>query len=326
MGSNPKVSVIVPIYNVEKYLRECLDSIQSQTYTDFECIMINDGSVDKSKEIAESYLNDKRFILVNQDNSGQSVARNKGIKMSRGEFLCFVDSDDIINIRLLEILLAYEKNDYDIIEADFTTNREKFDNENCENVSITFKGEGEEVLKACIDTWAITHQPVAKLYRKSLIESNLFPEGLIYEDLYTGIAVLKEIRRAIKINVIGYYYRPNPNGTMKGSNIEKQLDIFKICELLEEYYADKPNLKHYINTVIFHNIAQRYLEIKKYTNVYDDKFNQWLNKYSKNAYPNNHYLKTYKIYPEKFYYVKRLEQLCKLLATKLKKGILMWKK
>ena len=163
MGSSPKVSVIVPIYNVEKYLRECLDSIQNQTYTDFECIMINDGSVDKSREIAESYLNDKRFILVNQNNSGQSVARNKGIKMSKGEFLCFVDSDDIINIRLLEILLAYEKDDYDIIEADFTTNREKFDNEDCENVSITFKGEGEEVLKACIDTWAITHQPVAKL-------------------------------------------------------------------------------------------------------------------------------------------------------------------
>ena len=113
---------------------------------------------------------------------------------------------------------------------------------------------------------------------------------------------------------------------MKGSNIEKQLDIFKICELLEEYYADKPNLKHYINTVIFHNIAQRYLEIKKYTNVYDDKFNQWLNKYSENAYPNNHYLKTYKIYPGKFYYVKNLEQLCKQLTTKLKKGILMWKK
>ena len=131
MGSNPKVSVIVPIYNVEKYLRECLDSIQNQTYTDFECIMINDGSVDKSREIAESYLNDKRFILVNQNNSGQSVARNKGIKMSRGEFLCFVDSDDIINIKLLEILLAYEKDDYDIIEADFTTNRERFDNENC---------------------------------------------------------------------------------------------------------------------------------------------------------------------------------------------------
>ena len=182
------------------------------------------------------------------------------------------------------------------------------------------------MLKACIDTWAITHQPVAKLYRKSLIKSNLFPEGLIYEDLYTGIAVLKEIRRAIKINVIGYYYRPNPNGTMKGSNIEKQLDIFKICELLEEYYVDKPNLKHYINTVIFHNIAQRYLEIKKYTNVYDDKFNQWLNKYSMNAYPNNHYLKTYKIYPEKFYYVKNLEQLYKQFATKLKKGILVWKK
>lgn len=83
--------------------------------------MVNDGSVDKSREIAESYLNDKRFILVNQNNSGQSVARNKGIKMSRGEFLCFVDSDDIINMKLLEILLADEKEDYDIIEANIHT-------------------------------------------------------------------------------------------------------------------------------------------------------------------------------------------------------------
>ena len=109
MGSNPKVSVIVPIYNVEKYLRECLDSIQSQTYTDFECIMINDGSVDKSREIAESYLNDKRFILVNQSNSGQSVARNKGIKMSRGEFLCFVDSDDTVESDMYELLYCNAK-------------------------------------------------------------------------------------------------------------------------------------------------------------------------------------------------------------------------
>ena len=322
MGFNPKVSVIVPIYNVEKYLKECLDSIQNQTYTNFECIMINDGSEDKSKEIAGSYLNDNRFILINQANSGQSVARNKGVEIAKGEFICFVDSDDIINIKLLEMLLSYERADFDIIEADFTTDRKEFENTSCEQVNVVFEGEGEEILKAFLDSWAITHQPVAKLYRKSLIKSNLFPEGLIYEDLYTGIAVLKNINKAIKIDMIGYYYRPNPNGTMQGSDIKKQLDIFRICELLEDYYIDKPNLKHYINTVIFHNIALRYLEIKKYTNQYDDKFNKWLKKYSENAYPNNRELKIYKLYPQKFFYVKILEQF----LVKIKKEIFPKKK
>lgn len=80
-----KISIIVPIYNVENYLRECLESVKNQTFTNFECIMINDGSTDSSKEIAEQYLEDKRFYLINQNNSGQSVARNRAINLAKGD-------------------------------------------------------------------------------------------------------------------------------------------------------------------------------------------------------------------------------------------------
>lgn len=326
MEWKPKISIIVPIYNVEDYLKECLDSIQNQTFTDFECIMVNDGSTDSSKEIAEQYLVDNRFYLLNQTNSGQSVARNKGLLLAKGEFICFVDSDDIIHPRLLELLVVYIQEDVDIVEADFTDNLDVFIEEKCFNVQISFEGYGEEVLKACIDTWAITHQPVAKLIRKSLIENVLFPENLIYEDLYTGIALLKKVRKAVKLDFYGYYYRPNPMGTMKGSTVEKQLDIFPICELLERYYSDKEEYMYYIHTVIFHHIAQRYMTIKKQTNKYDKQFNHWLNKYSKDAYPNDHYLKIYKLYPSKFFYIKGLEQFYKKILRKANKILIQLKK
>ena len=91
------ISVIVPVYNVETYLEECLDSIQNQTYTDFEVLLVNDGSTDGSQAICEYYCQtDKRFRLMNQTNQGQSVARNNGVTASTGEFIAFVDSDDII--------------------------------------------------------------------------------------------------------------------------------------------------------------------------------------------------------------------------------------
>ena len=90
------ISVIVPVYNVEKYLEECLDSIQNQTYSDIEVILVNDGSTDTSKDICEEYCKqDSRFKLINQANQGQSVARNNGVAASTGEFFAFVDSDAI---------------------------------------------------------------------------------------------------------------------------------------------------------------------------------------------------------------------------------------
>ena len=91
------ISVIIPVYNVENYLEECLNSVQHQTYTNIEVILVNDGSTDKSKLICERYCQeDSRFHLISQTNQGQSVARNTGVVASTGEFIAFVDSDDII--------------------------------------------------------------------------------------------------------------------------------------------------------------------------------------------------------------------------------------
>ena len=125
------ISVIVPVYNVERYLEECLNSIQHQSYTDIEVILVNDGSIDHSKTICEQYCEeDSRFLLINQENQGQSVARNNGVAVSKGEFITFVDSDDVIKSDMLQQLMIYMDTGIDIVECDFTEDKEIYNIKN----------------------------------------------------------------------------------------------------------------------------------------------------------------------------------------------------
>ena len=120
------ISVIVPVYNVEEYLEECLESIRQQTFTDIEVILVNDGSTEWFKRNLWTILRkDSRFRLINQENQGQSVARNRGVKESVGQYIMFVDSDDVINTSVLEVLLPYMKMDVDIVECRMTRNKEE---------------------------------------------------------------------------------------------------------------------------------------------------------------------------------------------------------
>ncbi|WP_321374238.1 glycosyltransferase family 2 protein [uncultured Draconibacterium sp.] len=106
----PKVTIIIPVYNAEKYIEECLKSILAQDYTDFECILVDDGSKDNSKFICETYKNkDSRFVVLNQSNSGASIARFNGVKMAKGEWIMFVDSDDTLNSNALSLLFHEAK-------------------------------------------------------------------------------------------------------------------------------------------------------------------------------------------------------------------------
>lgn len=115
------ISVIVPVYNVEEYLEECLESIRKQTYQDIEVILVNDGSTDDSQAICEHFCQtDKRFRLINQENQGQSIARNRGVAESTGELIVFIDSDDIVKFDLLSQLKKYMSDGIDIVECDRT--------------------------------------------------------------------------------------------------------------------------------------------------------------------------------------------------------------
>ena len=242
------ISIIVPVYNVEEYLEECLESIRKQTYQDIEVILVNDGSTDGSHAICERYCQmDKRFRLINQKNQGQSVARNHGVKESIGEYIMFVDSDDVVSLGMLEQLMKYMSNGIDIVECDRT---EAIQCLNEEKKDIHVKEfDSNEALYQCFHH-GVSWSPVAKLYRREIVEKVPFLENLIYEDFYTGIVSLKYIQKMRKINYIGYYYRYHTSSTMNQKYSEKNLDIFKVGEkLLEEFRED--NWLPYVGNMLF---------------------------------------------------------------------------
>ncbi len=253
------ISIIVPVYNVEEYLEECLESIQHQTYTDIEVILVNDGSTDGSREICERYCEkDIRFRLINQENQGQSVARNRGFKESIGQYIMFVDSDDVINTNVLEVLLPYVKTDVDIVECRMTRNKEEFFLN--KTSTIVFEGNSKEAILNCIEFKEVKFCPFTKLYRREIVEKIPFLEGCIYEDVFTGINYLKYIRKIIVVDFIGYYYRVRPNSTMTKSFNEKDLDIFKVGNQLIDSFKDDEDMLPYIGYFMFYLGHGHYLK------------------------------------------------------------------
>lgn len=300
------ISVIVPFYNVEEYLEECLESIRNQTYTNIEVILVNDGSTDGSKEICERFCEqDIRFKLVTQENQGASVARNRGVKESIGEYIMFVDSDDVVKDNIVEVLFSYMKSDVDIVECESTRCKEEL----LENtpVNIIFEGESTEAIIKSIEYKEVKYCPFTKLYRRELIEKVPFLEGVIYEDVYTGINLLKNIRKMIAVDLKGYYYRVRPNSIMTKSFNEKNLDIFPIGKKLIESFDDNEYLLPYIGYFIFYLSLSHYqrdgiTKVSPYFDMYENFIRDcaFLAKQSKEVVSKYRLLRIYLMAPKYF--------------------------
>ena len=273
------ISVIVPVYNVETYLKECLDSIQNQTYTDFEVLLVNDGSTDGSQAICEHYCQtDKRFRLMNQTNQGQSVARNNGVTASTGEFIAFVDSDDMILSNYLETLMQHMDEEVDIVESQFSVHKKKFLVEKSQDTKILFEGNSEEAVKV-VPNHLLSVNPVTKLYRRSIVEAVPYLEGFIFEDIYSGIGMLKYIRKIVKIDYVGYYYRQHATSTMHRTFTPKNLDVFTVSDQLIDLYSDREELLPYIGKYLVHVATMHYQDYIQKGNPYADVYNQKLADY-----------------------------------------------
>ena len=238
---NELISIIVPIYNVEDYLRECLDSIQKQTYPNFECIMVNDGSTDNSKQIAEEYLVDSRFRLINQSNQGLSGARNTGISHIREEstFVAFVDSDDYVYPEFLEVLIEHIEDDVDIIEGMV----EHYHNGNIyyfpkvEHYKVILETVAEKLEKLALER--IRNGVFPKLIRRELLNDNFFPEGWLFEDLAVVPELVTNSTKWVKIQETVYTYRIRDNSIITSSFSEKDLVIFKIFEKFDCFFKNE---------------------------------------------------------------------------------------
>lgn len=257
---NELISIIVPIYNVEDYLRECLDSIQKQTYQNFECIMVNDGSTDNSKQIAEEYLVDSRFMLINQSNQGLSGARNTGIKHLNvnSSFVSFVDSDDYIRSTFLEKMTAQIEEGVDIIEGLFEQNHDG-------NIYyFPQSGPYKVVLETTVEKLEYLaleknrNSSCGKLIRRKILHGRFFPEGWIFEDLAVVPEFVTISNKWVKIQETVYTYRIRENSIITSSFSEKDLDIFKIFEKFDCFFKDESlNIKTWVEKLKLLHINYR---------------------------------------------------------------------
>ena len=276
------ISVIVPVYNVEEYLEECLESIKNQTYSNIEVILVNDGSTDNSQAICERYCQqDPRFHLINQENQGQSVARNNGVAASTGELITFVDSDDVVSAKYLGNLYAYMTEEIDLIECEYRVTRTVFDTlKELENPQIVFEGNSEEaVIKSC--NYGLSYSPVCKLYRRHLVEDFPFLTGVIYEDIYHGVGLLKFIRKMVRLDYVGYYYREHSNSTMRRQFSEKNLDLFTCSDKLVDLFASDETLIPYIGKFLVQIITTHYKDFIEKNNPYQKLYEEKLREYIK---------------------------------------------
>ena len=241
---NELISIVVPIYNVENYLRQCLDSIQNQTYKKFDCIMVNDGSTDSSQQIAEEYLTDSRFKLINQSNKGLSGARNTGINHIREEsiFVAFVDSDDYIYPDFLETLIEHIEDDVDIIEGMIENFHDEIKVDRvCHNfekkILIT---KDDKLGELALNELRVSVFP--KLFRKSLLTEDFFPEGWIFEDLAVIPELVSHSGKWIKLPKVIYAYRIRPNSITTKEFSEEKLDVFKIFGKYDLFFKDESDV------------------------------------------------------------------------------------
>ncbi|HEV8818866.1 TPA: glycosyltransferase family 2 protein [Streptococcus pneumoniae] len=226
------ISIVVPIYNVENYLRMCLDSIQNQTYQNFECLLINDGSPDHSSKICEEFVEkDSRFKYFEKANGGLSSARNLGIECSGGgAYITFVDSDDWLEHDALDRLYGALKKE----NADISIGRYNSYDET-RYVYMTYVTDPDDSLeviegKAIMDregveevrngNWTVA---VLKLFKRELLQDLPFPIGKIAEDTYWTWKVLLRASRIVYLNRCVYWYRVGLSDTLSNTWSEKRM-------------------------------------------------------------------------------------------------------
>lgn len=203
-----KISVIVPVYNVENYIRRCVESILQQKYQEFELLLIDDGSKDSSGYICDEYeKRDERIRVIHKENGGLSDARNVGIFAATGEFVTYIDSDDYVSDEYLTTLLqVQQEGDYDIVCASFTF----FSDENDDIFKNTSSGEktiysGVEACKALLLGELFTSS-CNMVIRKSIAEKSMFPVGKYHEDEFTTFRYFLSAQKICKINKNLYFY------------------------------------------------------------------------------------------------------------------------
>lgn len=273
------ISIIVPIYNAEKYLKKCLNSLIKQSKKELEFILVNDGSTDNSEKIIKTYK-DPRIKYFKNKNQGIGKTRNFGIEKSNGKYLMFLDSDDFLDLKACELLFEkIEKDKLDIVICDFykhyeNKKEEKIHQESFENTSLR---ENTTILNEYLSPWA-------KIYRKDLIiKNNLkFVENLKYEDAPFVLMALDKATKIGKLDSYLFYYVIHGNSETTILD-ERVFDILEIIKIIREYFKEKIYAQEEINKLTVriitnYTIQQRMQKDKRVAMKFIDEAFSYLEK------------------------------------------------
>lgn len=314
-----KISVIIPVYNVEAYLTKCLDSIINQTYHNLEILLVNDGSTDGSLAICNSYAaKDGRIQVVTKPNGGQSSARNLGISQMTGDYVSFVDSDDWLDLKMYETLVYY-LNKYDadlsVCQAYYCREGHRFEPE-CDN-GREYLIEGYNNMMGHILPYQepfMKFQAWNKLYKSELIGGVRFKEGQVYEEIDFERNVLKNAKKAVCFNIPLYYYRVGrPGSTISSFNTNRLIkfeDLDVCIKELKEYdkkdYISK-YLRYSMDTCLeFSYLSYRFEKGNEIQLKIRNKFNEYLVESNKCGYKLTWRQRLYKLFPRLHYHLVHL--------------------
>lgn len=258
----PLLTVIIPVYNVQKYLEKCVDSVLSQSYTNIEILLIDDGSIDGSSAICDRLsLKDLRITIIHKENGGLSDARNTGIREAKGEYIAFLDSDDYIDQSAYEIMINKMIDmDLDILTAYPVSVFE--DGHLIRDAKKRIISEiimrGEDYLASCIESnnmlWAVQFN----MYRSELVKKCFFKHGILHEDMLWTPKVFLNAKRVMCLDLEFYYYLKRENSITHNKNRKKNgIDLINTCYELEKSYLNIKNPKN--KTIMMDNLVQIYL-------------------------------------------------------------------
>ena len=266
-----KYSFIVPVYNTEKYLKKCLDSLVNQTYKDFEIIVVNDGSTDKSSNIISKYQKKyKNIIVIDKENEGLSMARNRGVQKSSGKYIIFVDSDDYVSNKLLEEV-DKKIDDSDILRFQIATEDEGYTKINEYHEEGFESMCGYDAFKY-LSSYHFVEPAWCYVIRKNYYIENKFSfkKGVYHEDFGLIPYVIYKARKVKSIDFIGYYYIQRNGSIMNNNDYKKtvkkafdMLEQYKTMRLFAKNINRKNNLDDYFLSYISNSVIVKARELKK---------------------------------------------------------------
>ena len=270
-----EVSIIVPVYQVEKYIRQCIDSILAQTFTDFELILVDDGSKDRSGQICDEYAGmDKRVKVIHQKNSGAAAARNSGMDQAIGDYFLFVDSDDYVVPTVVECL--YEKAVKEKADIAVCNYLYFFENDREKDFSTSIKSEvlpGREIFynrknERNYGIWTVVWN---KLYRKETVGKVRFRFGRYFEDEFWANDIYQMDIKVVTIPECLYYYRQHDESTMKQKSIQKNFDVIEALQERIDIYLQKPEYAHQAYKVLIFSLEYLSESKRLITNKNEEK-------------------------------------------------------